>query len=63
MKQFFQSAQMVLVLAFANVPNFLRFIGLPCLWLFLNVIGARTTFKEIFKIWADYAVLTMLHRK
>jgi len=63
MKQYFKAVQMVLVLAFANVPNFLRFIGLPFLWLFLNVIGTRTTFKENFKMWADYAVLTMLHRK
>jgi len=63
MKQFFRVVQTTAVLAFSNVPNFLRFIGLPLLWLALNLFGARTTFKEIFKMWGNYAVLTMLHRK
>jgi len=63
MKQYFKAVQMILVLAFANVPNFLRFIGLPFLWLVLLVVGGYTPMKELLKIWADYAVLTMLHRK
>jgi len=63
MKQFFKVTQTVLVLAFSNVPNFLRFIGLPLLWLVLNLFAARTTFKELLKMWGNYAVLTMLHRK
>ena len=63
MKHFFKAMPVILVLAFANVPNFLRFIGLPWLWLVLVVVGGHTPMKELFKIWADYAVLTMLHRK
>jgi len=66
LKQYFSVVRMVALLAFSSGPTFLRFLFIPFMWVALNIAALanknnRTTFKEIFKVWSDYAVLRMLH--